>query len=243
MLKGFVLVSVVLMSDFAHAAPYCGSLDRVTIALRLITALYPETSGREFDLSFSAGLGDPNVFDTTAANLGVTLKKSSDSKRIGAPSPSSSPRDNDIELPTYLEFSFVDFESDTTRIVCHPVNFRNNTENRSRKEVLALINSHPEWDDAKNIAIAEQHGMKLGPNKRIAVVRSLPLKSLRSIYGPLIVTKATFNLYVGEKCTGCFFTDMHWRIELREPRTPTTMTILVDPFDGRIDRIVFGGSR
>jgi hypothetical protein len=250
------LSSVFVLSSSALAADKCGSLDRVAMAVRLTQVLYPELKGKEFSLQFSEGTGGPLSSPADVRSFLIAVDKpkwhppANEAAHTDSGSQSSPTPGDDIELPLYFNFSFIDFESvqrnvgkdlggDLGRdLVCRPLQFRNDAMTNRMKEVRALINAHPEWSDAKELEAATEHGLRFGPDKKNAVLGQTPLKELAAFYGPLKIKGAEFDIHGnGDKCAGCSFADLHWSIDAEEVGTGRTLQITIEPFNGKIDGI------
>jgi hypothetical protein len=216
------LASTLLLSNVAFGTNKCGPLDRLITALRLTRTLYPEFNAGDLSFSFSSGLGAPPGAPTTAANLGILVDRTDRNHAIAAnaPQPKVTPqpmgtRNNDIEFPTYLDFSFIEYPSVGRDPVCRPVTFINNTETTQMKEARTLINAHPEWADEKEAHAATDLGMRFGAQNKAALLKLVPLKELSTIYGLLRVKHVEFETHGnGDKCVGCSFADLHWYIEV-----------------------------
>jgi hypothetical protein len=104
-----VLACVSLLANAAMGADKCGSLDRVTLALRLTRVLYPEFQGREFSVAFGVGYpgGGPLSFPTDARSLGITLDQPQwRPPETNGGSPDTTPQlpptpEGDLELPLH----------------------------------------------------------------------------------------------------------------------------------------------
>lgn len=232
----------------ALGADKCGSLDRVTNALLLTQALYPEFKEREFSLQFSGGNGAPLSSPTDARTLVITVDKpqwhppGSDAAHFDPAPQSRAAQSDDTELPLYLTFSFLNSDSHSVENhdsgpVCRPVQFLNEHDGRRMREAKAVIDAHSEWTDAEESEAVNKLGLSFGPKSRTAVLRLVPLKDLSRLYGPLRITKAEFVMNGGGKCAGCSFADLRWWINVDEVDTQRALQITIEPFQGKINGI------
>jgi hypothetical protein len=239
------LVLILLLPNVAIGADKCGSLDRAMIAIRFVRTLYPEVKGREFSLQFSEGTGGPMSGPTDVRNFLIVVDKPwwhSPGKTSGQPdvAPLSLPTPNDdIEIPMYLDLSFLDMNSVGRDVVCRPVGFINNKMSKQLEDARAVLNAHPEWTDAEELGTATKLGMRFGPDKKTSVLKLIPWKGLSTFYGPLQILGAKFSIngpFSHSEKLGAF-TDLRWYIYAKRVGTSRELQITVDSFTGKIDSI------
>lgn len=237
---------VLSVSSAALVSDKCGSLDRAANAIRLAQILYPELRGRDFSLQFSEGTGGPLSGPTDVGSFLIAIDRPQwhpPHQSDGQPNSkaqSSENENSEIELPLYLQFSFIrgavlgKNEAVIGReLSCQPLNLSNTRGSKQIHEAWDVINAHPEWTDEQDLEAARKVGMRFGPEKKPDLLRILPLKELSGIYGPLQITKATFKV-AGLKEAETSFADLHWFITARRVGTQKTMQIMVEPFQGKI---------
>lgn len=235
------LTIAVLVPGIAQTPKPCGSVDRATTALRLTSVLYPELAGREVSLSFSSGNGSPLNTPTDADDIGISIDRPqwhryNGNQQLNEPEfvPLQSVEKGPLELPLYLEFSFIVTKGTPDReILCHPIKFIDHTSNKQMHQAEDLIDSHPEWSDAQDIQAAVKFGMRFGPDKKAQLLRLIPLSGLSAFYGPLRIAKAEFSI-TGEKAPNSSFANPYWEVTLQEVGSNRTLLMGVDPFNGRI---------
>jgi hypothetical protein len=239
------LVVILLLPNVANGADKCGTVDRVMIALRLVRTLYPEIKGREFSISFSEGNGAPLNAPADARDLLITLDKpewhppGKTDAQSDVISQSQPMLNNDLELPVYLTFSFLEFASDGGNLVCRPLKYLNNKTSKQMKEARAVLNAHPEWTDAEELEDATKLGMRFGPDKKAAVLKIIPWKELSTFYGPLQILGAKFSIngpFNHSEKIGAF-TDLRWYIYAKRVGTSRQLQITIDSFTGIIDSL------
>ena len=204
----------------SFAADNCGSLDRVTHAIRLAQILNPELKRRDFNLEFSSGSG-PLSGPTDARSVLISVDKppSYPGKTTNESDPEhlSQSETADVELPLYLEFGFAESvvgkagDVVGTKVSCNPVKFMNRAGTKQIHDAADVINAHPEWTDAQYLEAAKKLGMRFGPDKKTHLLKILPLKELSSMYGPLQITETYFKT-TGLREPGSYFADLHWYI-------------------------------
>lgn len=194
--KSLIVLTCLILSTFgkSFAADDCGSLDRVTHAIRLAQILNPELKRGDFNLQFSSGSG-PLTGPTDARSVLISVDKppSYPGKTINEPDPEhlSQSETANVGLPLYLEFEFAESVVGKTgyvvgtKISCNPVKFLNRVGTKQIHDAADVINAHPEWTDAQYLEAAKKLGMRFGPDKKTDLLRILPLKELSSMYGPL----------------------------------------------------------
>jgi hypothetical protein len=238
-----VIALILSISSAAFGSEKCGSLDRVSNAILLAQTLYPELKGSEFSIQFSGGSG-PLSGSTDARSVRLAVDKP-ESHQPGEPSerfdgtPRSQNGNLEIELPVYLEFVFTSLivgktgDVVGTELSCWPVKFINNKVSKQSHGAAEVINAHPEWTDKEDLEAATKLGMQFGPDKKIDLLRILPLMALSSIYGPLQITEADFRT-AGLKQPGSYFADLHWYVTATRVDTSQKLQIMVEPFHGKI---------
>jgi hypothetical protein len=157
-------------------------------------------------------------------------------KAGGQPHVSQQPMGTELDLPVYLNFSFIDMGSAQGDVVCRPVQFMDSHNNRLAA-VRDVINAHPDWTDAQVLATAKEQGIRFGPDNKAIMLRLVPLHELGAFYGSLRIEKVVYNLYDGQKCAGCAFADLSWYIEAAETGTLRRLRMSVEPFEGKITSI------
>jgi hypothetical protein len=225
----------VFLPSPATASPEgCGSVDRVLTALRLAEAIYPETKSREFDVAVGNGSG-PVAGVTDARWVMILVAK--DSWRSPGTTDSQSEEDSgqkeheDLELPFHLRF---DFMSGVRGPLCLP-DVLNDHPSEKRQKTEQRMLAHPAWSAEEALAAARDAGLRFGPKDRAKLLRTLPLKALSAIYGPLRTQHAEFALMrEHEPDAEWSFTELQWEISADVIGTKRILQITVDPFTGRI---------
>jgi hypothetical protein len=237
----FALAWFLLVPNVAIGDDNCGSIDRLTIALRVIRALHPVIKGREVSISLSAGhAGGLPTTPTDADDLRIAIDRPAWHPPVGANGqadtvPQSSPaQSSDVELPLYFYFSFIKTGTVKRQLACRPLTFMSSASSKLMEKAWAAINAHPEWSDGEALAAARQYGMRFGPSKKAAIVGLIPLKALSTFYGPLRIKSVQFDIYDAEKCAGCSFADLRWYITAEKVGTRETLQIMAEPFRGKI---------
>jgi hypothetical protein len=148
--------------------------------------------------------------------------------------------DLETELPLHLGFDFVRTTFDKAgnrlgdELSCQPVEFSNTVGSKRLHDAWTVINAHPEWTDDQDLEAARKFGMRYGAEQKAELLRTLPLKELGSIYGPLQVTDAEFKVTSGLKEPETSFALLYWFITAKRVGTPKTLQIMVEPFHGKI---------
>lgn len=225
----------------AFGTDNCGSLDRAANAIHMAEVLYSELKGGEFSLQFSQGKAGPLSGPTDAMSIVIAVDKvvQRPPGQPGKHSESELDHSSEPELPLYLEFNFVRtiFDKVGTRLgtesTCQPWEFSNAVGSKQIHDAWVIINAHPEWTDEQDLEAARRLGMRFGPDKKADLLRTLPLKELSSIYGPLQITEASFRV-AGLKEPETSFADLHWLITAKCVGTKNSLLIMVEPFHGKI---------
>jgi len=213
------LTAALLVANAAFCADNCGSLERLTVALRFAQAVYPELKEKEFGVSFSPGNGTFVDFPTEVDYFMI---------RVGRPiwSPPGemvdqyyaadlrAVRSSGIELPLNLSFGFVKAgpSSKQRQLACRPLKFSSDAGYKQMKTVSSTIDPHPEWSDEEELSVARNLGLRYGPEDKDALLRVLPLKELSKFYGTLRIKSARFSMNLGTKCAGCSFVGPSWTL-------------------------------
>jgi len=244
LLAAVALVSLTGLLQAASAAPSgsCGSVDRLTVALRFAQVLFPELKDKEFSLTFSHGNGtfisSPTDMDAVRVRFDKPIWSSDGKPQLDSEQPTAMFGDG-IGLPFYLYFSFIDVHgsSKQRQLACHPLNFTSTAGGTQMEKVWSAIDSHPEWSDEEELRIARKLGLRYGPEDKRAILKKLRLKELAKFYGPLRIKSAEFRMNGGGKCPGCSFADPRWYITLSGPGATRGLLIVVEPFFGRVTSI------
>jgi hypothetical protein len=221
-------------SGLAFGAEACGSLERMQAAMKLTRILYPDLQGKDFNVAVARGLpsgGSSLTSATDVRSLRITLDKP-EWASPGALLPPST-ISGEWELPLSFNFSFIEADYPVGQVVCRPVEFESNI-NQRLKALQRMINAHPEWTDSQILATAREQGIRFGPDDKPRLLRAFPLHRLTPLYGPLRLTNAAFHTSGAEKCSGCTFAELRWSIELVEVGTPRRLHIFIEPFTGRV---------
>jgi len=236
--------SALLVPNAAVGADNCGSLERLTVALRFAQVVYPELKGKEFGVSFSPGNG---TF--------VSLPTEADSFMIRVDNPTWLPTGENVDqyyaadlravlssgigLPLNLSFGFVKAGPSMKHreLACHPLKFTGDVGYSQMEKVWSAINPHPEWSDAEELEAARKLGLRYGPEDKDALLRLIPLKELSRFYGPLQIKSAEFRMNGGQKCAGCSFADPRWYVTASETGSAHGLLVVVEPFFGKITSI------
>jgi hypothetical protein len=244
LLAAVALVSLSGLLQAALAAPSgsCGSVDRLTVALRFAQVLFPELEHKEFSLTFSHGNGtfisSPTDMDAFRVRFDKPIWPSDGKQQLDSEQPPAMLGDG-TELPFYLYFNFIDVHGSAKerQLACHPSNFTSTAASTQMEKVWSAINPHPEWSDEEELGAARKLGL-YGPEDKSAILKKLPLKELAKFYGPLRIKSAEFRMNGGgKKCPGCSFADPRWYITLSGSGTTRGLLIIVEPFFGRITSI------
>lgn len=229
----------------SFGAASCGSLDRTVNAIRMAKVLYPELKGKELSLQFSGGRGGPLSSPTEARYLVISVDKTTSASPGQTENLGSTFADaSDLGLPLHLGFDFVRTIFDKagnrvgTELSCQPVDFMNEVGSKQIHDAWTVINAHPEWTDEQDLDAARKLGMRFGPEHKADLFRTLPLKELSSIYGPLQIASARFTV-TGLKEPETSFALLHWLITAKiisNPQKPP-MQIMVEPFQGKVINI------
>lgn len=221
----------------------CGSLDRLTIAIRMAEVLYPELKGQELSLQFSEGTGGPPSNVTDVRSLQIVVDKPQwrprgdrevDSKNDKTPLTGA--QNLHIQMPLYLGFNFINFraaENGEPDLVCRPLQFMNNVASAQMQKARAIINAHPEWTDDQDLEAARKLGLRYGPAHKTDLLQQLPLRVLSSFYGPLQIKNAEFHI-AGNNTKKGDFAELRWYIAATPVGTSKMLTIFVEPFHGKI---------
>jgi len=237
-----VLLSGLLQPVFAVPGSSCGSVDRLTVALRFAEALYPELKGNEFSISLSAGSGTFIDSATEADGLQIRFDKP-----IWHP-PGRTNEQSDalqaatlairgIELPLHLYFSFIDIHGPVAprHLTCQPFQFKSDAGFKQMVKVFAVLNAHPEWSDEEELTAARKLGLRYGPEDKSAILQMFPFKELAEFYGKLRIKDVKFSMNAGQKCTGCSFAAPSWELSVSDDTGGSL--IMVEPFFGKITSI------
>src|ERR1051326_966329 len=172
----------------AIGADKCGSLGRSVNAIRLAKVLYPDLENGEFSLQFSEGTGGPLSSATDVRTFLIVVDKPQwHPPNIPATPPSGSAPalsdHNDIHLPLYLHFEFLDLSSGDSHPNCRPTAFRNDSEFGTAStpmepvtKVRALINAHPEWTETQELEAATKLGMPVRSRPKECAVVTHPFE-------------------------------------------------------------------
>jgi hypothetical protein len=120
-----------------------------------------------------------------------------------------------------------------TELSCQPLKFMNRVGSKQIHAAAEVINAHPDWTDKEDLEAATKLGMRFGPDKKIDLLRILPLKGLSSVYGPLRITEANFSA-AAVKQPGSNFADLHWYVTATRVNASQKLQIMVEPSHGKI---------
>jgi hypothetical protein len=238
------LTSALLVPNVAVCADSCGSLERLTVALRFAQAVYPELKGKDFGVSFSPGNGTFVSVPTQADYFMIRVDNPiwlPPGETVGQyyAADLQAVRSSGIELPLNLSFDFIKVGPSMKRreLACHPLKFTGDVGYTQMEKVWRAINPHPEWSDAEELETARKLGLRYGPEDKDALLQLIPLKDLSRFYGPLQIKNAEFRMNGGQKCAGCSFANPNWYITASEVGSTHGLLIIVEPFFGKITSI------
>lgn len=237
--RALALAMVFVLLNVAARADTCGSLERLMTALQLTRVLYPELSHQEFNISLSAGHGNPLNTPTNGADIVLAIDRDARPPTLGSKSQSNNtpqllPGEGDgIELPLYLDFRFIETGTTLRQLTCRPLAFINNKSSKQIQDAREVIDSHPEWTDEQDLDAATRLGMRFGPKKKNDVLPLIPLTELSAFYGPLRIQKAFFSV-TRTKQPGSNFADLTWFITVDRVGNQKSLQIMVEPFRGKI---------
>jgi hypothetical protein len=234
------IASIILQSVYANAFASCGTVERSVSALELSRALYPGLKGKDLRLTISDGwlVGPEGTTDARAFRL--TFEKSTSSDKEKANSDPSPTNDREFgteaeDVPLSIQFRF-DTAAAKNDAMCAPVALMILSDNDRLQSAEELAIQHPKWSDDDLISALKGRGLEFGPQDKAALMKHLPLRQLRSYYGPLRIREVKFILLNDEqrKLLGKHFMELQWYLDITEVRTKQNLAINVDAFTGRI---------
>jgi len=245
LLAAVALVTLSGLLQPAMAAPGggCGSVDRLTVALRFAQILYPELKDKELSISLSDGRG-PFVSGPAEADDQIRVftpiwlpPGETTDQYYGAEL--QAVRSNGIELPLHLFFDFIEKSASVKHreFACRPLEFTSDAGYKQKGKARTVIEAHPKWTDAEELEAARKLGSRCGPQDKAALLRLIPLKEHGQFYGPLRIESTRFSMNGGGKCAGCSFVDPSWEITVSESGDTRRLLIIVEPFFGKITSI------
>ena len=231
-----------LLCGSANGSENCGSIDRVVTALQVVKAIHPEFQREELDVAVGGGNGGPIAGPTDGRTVLITIAPDTWhppewwKAHPEGPPPASTPVIwRSVELPLYLSFDFITKSGNLIyKPGCRP-SFLNAHGSAARRDVVNLVEAHPEWSDEETLAAAKRAGLRFGPDDKAKLLDSLPLRELSVVYGPLRVKRAKLLLTQEHEKDATFnFGLFWWEITAGELGSKRVLSIWVDPFDGRI---------
>lgn len=104
-----------------------------------------------------------------------------------------------------------------------------------------LVNSHPEWDDARILKELKEAGARYTPDQKDAFMKSLPLGPLQTLLGRIQITRVEFK--TAEADHEGNFADLSWTVNIRATangQKTEEYAVNCDPFDGTLDSFSIG---
>lgn len=242
-----VSISFVLSAPLAAADGSCGSAERLAVAVRFAEVVFPELKDKELDISLSHGNGGFIDSASEMDDLQLRFEKPTwhppgeTNEKLDA-ALTETMRKGGVALPFYVSFSFIETNPPTMprRLACRPVRFTSDAGYEQMRKVAEALNRHPDWSDAKELEEARKLGLRYGPEDKDAILRLVPLKELRQIYGPLKIESAEFSINLGQKCDGCSFAAPTWDVKVSATQAVRSLLITIEPFFGRITGLSSG---
>jgi hypothetical protein len=102
-------------------------------------------------------------------------------------------------------------------------------------KILRLVDSHPEWTQAKANSALKEAGAKYGPSEKEQFTKNIPVENLADSLGKLTIRSADFAV-LGKARKGNF-SSLCWRVTLEaqpEGRPGATYYAVFEPFGGRL---------
>jgi len=112
------------------------------------------------------------------------------------------------------------------------------THDRQNSDIEDLIESHPEWSNARDYAELKKAGALYGPKDKDEFLRSVHLERFEKTLGHLKIKSAEFNGLI-EVHEGAF-AGMFWGIEVQAQLpdgSTSTYGFIFEPFAGRLTQI------
>jgi hypothetical protein len=111
-------------------------------------------------------------------------------------------------------------------------------------EFKKQVDVHPEWTDALVVSALKAAGARFGPDDRAAFLRTLPLRALEPLTGPLELISAEFvvrldSLGDNDRPALSLMWHVDTRWHSRDGRYEANYFMTFEPFDGRCDHITF----
>ncbi len=215
-----------------------GRLNHLAAARALLSALYPELSGKDLTLSYSGSFSfdgspdpQPNMLDITVSPFPANHHPIIAGVIRQDPSQTAAPART--ELGAFVWFGrggyVYRFAAKSDKIL-----------NTSKNEALRkLIDSHPEWPDTRIAEELRAAGAKFGPDEKEQVLKTLPLARLQPILGKLRVESARFDAKV-EAASANTMAILDWDIAVvgvMPDGEQVSYSLSVEPFEGGIVQI------
>jgi len=215
-----------------------GRLNHLAAARALLSALYPELSGKDLTLSYSGSFSfdgspdpQPNMLDITVSPFPANHHPIIAGVIRQDPSQTAAPART--ELGAFVWFGrggyVYRFAAKSDKIL-----------NTSKNEALRkLIDSHPEWPDTRITEELRAAGAKFAPDEKEQLLKTLPLARLEPILGKLRVESARFDAKV-EAASANSMAMLDWDIAVvgvMPDGEQVSYSLSVEPFEGKIVQI------
>ena len=204
------------------------SADYAAESIKLLHALFPDLKYVNVEMSYDSNLGESdgaNVID-------VRFRKHRDSSGHEIPY-----EKREVLFDTALTFNV------KMQLLFDLRNWGPFIDDR-RDEFAKQVDAHPEWTDAQIVAALKAAGAKFGPDNRTAFLRTLPLKTLEPLTGPLELLSAKFGVRfdpTGDEDRGQ--ADLMWGVDTRwhsrDGRYEAHYFMTFEPFNGRLRHLDF----
>jgi hypothetical protein len=103
-------------------------------------------------------------------------------------------------------------------------------------ESRKLVDSHPEWSEGEIRDALIKAGAHFAPGTEGALVNSLPMEELRTLFGEARVGDASFYFREFDRLQPGAAV-LHWRVEIqvsRDGRPHHGYVLLIEPFSGKL---------
>jgi hypothetical protein len=188
------------------------------IAGRFLRALYPEMTGKNYEMSISTAAS----FDLEWGGLpffDVQILK-----------PDCTPSRDSQHLIVLLNASF-EFGHDGLFSDVHALS---SSLEKKYRDMWTLVDAHPEWPDQRVASELAKAGAKFGPTQQDALIQAIPKRALEPVVGVVTVRSAEFRLRHEQTPP---VPELYWVIEasaITSAGAKTEWELHFEPFSGKL---------
>jgi len=215
----------------------------LTRARDLVAALYPEFSGKNFDLTLSASqrFDDP-WRQILRVDLQVTRYGPPNN---GHPAVGSDNHGYKVILPAEKYSMCSGYVVFNRHGWVHELGIGDSTDTHSEQNesLSKLVEAHPEWSEADEGRALKQAGARYGPEEKEEFVHNLRLSTLQPFFGTLKILSVEFQGW-SEPHKDYSFDGFSWKVKAEAERpdgTKSPYSLYFEPFEGKLIIVFDGG--